>query len=159
MTDFNGLVSPSLVGFLLYSPVNIFSLSGVSPDLMYLLPLALISGPIFGILSIIYMLMLRKSAAFAKTTNWLPWKLLLLAAILTGAVGMFLPEILGLGIEHIENILDDGFPVYYLCLLLLGKLVITSVCIGFGMFGGIFSPALFIGATAGALFTLSLIHI
>ena len=136
-----------------FGNLNTFSLSGVSPDLMYLLPLALISGPIFGFLSIIYMLMLRKSAAFAKATNWLPWKLLLLAAILTGTVGIFLPEILGLGIEHIENILNDGFPVYYLCLLLLGKLVITSVCIGFGMFGGIFSPALFIGATAGALFT------
>ena len=136
-----------------FGNLNTFSLSGVSPDLMYLLPLALISGPIFGFLSIIYMLMLRKSAAFAKATNWLPWRLLLLAAILTGTVGMFLPEILGLGIEHIENILNDGFSVYYLCLLLIGKLVITSICIGFGMFGGIFSPALFIGATAGALFT------
>ena len=37
--------------------------------------------------------------------------------------------------------------------LLIGKLIITSVCIGFGMFGGIFSPALFIGAAGGALFT------
>ena len=136
-----------------FGNLNTFSLSGVSPDLMYLLPLALVSGPIFGFLSIIYMLMLRKSAAFAKATNWLPWRLLLIAAILTGTVGMFLPEILGLGIEHIERILNDGFSVYYLCLLLLGKLVITSVCIGFGMFGGIFSPALFIGATAGVLFT------
>ena len=97
--------------------------------------------------------MLRKSAAFAKATNWLPWKLLLFAAVFTGTAGMFLPEILGLGIEHIENILNNGFSVYHLFLLLIGKLFITSICIGFGMFGGIFSPALFIGATAGALFT------
>jgi CIC family chloride channel protein len=136
-----------------FGNLNTFSLSGVSPDLMFLLPLALITGPIFGILSIIYMMMLRKSAAIAKATNWLPWRLLLLAAVFTGTVGMFLPEILGLGIEHIETVLNNGFSVYYLCLLLIGKLVITSICIGFGMFGGIFSPALFIGATAGALFT------
>jgi CIC family chloride channel protein len=66
---------------------------------------------------------------------------------------MFLPEILGLGIEHIKRILDGGFEIEYLFLLLIGKLLITSLCIGFGMFGGIFSPALFIGATAGALLT------
>ena len=136
-----------------FGNLNTFSLSGVSPDLMYLLPLALITGPLFGFLSIIYMVMLRKSAAFANSTNWVPWKLLLFAAILTGTVGMFLPEILGLGIEHMESILNNGFPVYYLFLLLIGKLVITSICIGFGMFGGIFSPALFIGAASGALFT------
>ena len=31
------------------------------------------------------------------------------------------------------------------------KLVLTALCIGFGMFGGVFSPALFVGAAAGAI--------
>ncbi len=136
-----------------FGSVNTFSMSGVSPDLMYLLPLALLTGPIFGILSIVYMVSLRKTTKIANHLGWAPVKLLTIAAIITGIVGMFLPEILGLGIEHIENILNDGFNVNYLLLLLVGKLIITSICIGFGMFGGIFSPALFIGAAGGALFT------
>ena len=138
---------------ILFGNLHIFSLSDVTPDLIYLLPLALVAGPIFGLLSICYMLMLRKSASLAKDTGWSPWKLLVSAAIITGITGMFLPEILGLGIEHIEHILNNGFPAYYLLLLFIGKLLITSVCIGFGMFGGIFSPALFLGATSGALMT------
>lgn len=136
-----------------FGNLSTFTLTGVSTELIYLLPMALIAGPLFGFLSIAYMVMLRNSASIAKKTNWSPWKLLLFAAIATGLTGSFLPEILGLGIEHIQNILDDGFSLNYLILLLIGKLVITSVCIGFGMFGGIFSPALFIGATSGALFT------
>ena len=128
-------------------------MSGINPDLMFLLPLALLTGPIFGILSIIYMVTLRKTSEVARDLKWSPMKLLITAALITGITGMFLPEILGLGIEHIENILNDGFHVHYLFFLLIGKLIITGVCIGFGMFGGIFSPALFIGAAGGALFT------
>ena len=136
-----------------FGNVNTFSMSGITPDLMFLLPLALLTGPLFGVLSIIYMVTLRKTSEVARDLKWSPMKLLITAALITGITGMFLPEILGLGIEHIENILDDGFPVHYLFFLLIGKLIITSVCIGFGMFGGIFSPALFIGAAGGALFT------
>ena len=31
------------------------------------------------------------------------------------------------------------------------KLALTALCIGFGMFGGVFSPALFVGAATGAI--------
>ena len=41
-----------------FGNVNTFSMSGINPDLMFLLPLALLTGPIFGILSIIYMVTL-----------------------------------------------------------------------------------------------------
>ena len=137
-----------------FGNINIFSVSNnVSTELVYLLPFALLAGPLFGFLSITYMVFLRKFASIAKDTNWSPLRLLIIAACITGIIGIFLPEILGLGVEHIQNILNDGFSLNYLFLLLIGKLLITSVCIGFGMFGGIFSPALFIGATAGALLT------
>ena len=136
-----------------FGNINIFSISNVSTELVYLLPFALLAGPLFGFLSITYMVFLRKSASIAKNTNWSPFRLLLVAACITGITGTFLPEILGLGVEHIQNILNDGFTLNHLFLLLIGKLLITSICIGFGMFGGIFSPALFIGATAGALLT------
>ena len=39
----------------------------------------------------------------------------------------------------------------FLLLILIIKIILTSSCIGFGLFGGIFSPALFIGAATGAL--------
>jgi len=39
----------------------------------------------------------------------------------------------------------------FLLIVLIIKVFLTSSCIGFGLFGGIFSPALFIGAATGAL--------
>ena len=77
-------------------------------------------------------------------------KLLLTAAIGTGVVGMFIPEVLGLGTAPLAHMLDGGFQPGYLIVLLVFKLVLTALCIGFGMFGGVFSPALFVGAAAGA---------
>ena len=39
----------------------------------------------------------------------------------------------------------------YLFILLIAKILMTAVCIGFGLFGGVFSPALFVGASIGAI--------
>ena len=35
--------------------------------------------------------------------------------------------------------------------LLVAKLTMTALCIGFGLFGGVFSPALFIGVATGSV--------
>jgi len=39
----------------------------------------------------------------------------------------------------------------FLLIILIVKIILTSSCVGFGLFGGIFSPALFVGAATGAL--------
>ena len=36
-------------------------------------------------------------------------------------------------------------------MMLVAKLLMTALCIGFGLFGGVFSPSLFIGVAAGAV--------
>ena len=76
---------------------------------------------------------------------------MLTAAIGTGVIGMFIPEVLGLGTSALASMLDGGFDPFYLLVLLFAKLLLTALCIGFGLFGGVFSPALFVGAAAGAV--------
>ena len=73
------------------------------------------------------------------------------AALVTGIFGIFVPEVLGLGSGPLRVILDGGYSDWYLLLMLVGKLLLTALCIGFGLFGGVFSPALFVGAAAGAI--------
>lgn len=46
--------------------------------------------------------------------------------------------------------------VLLLAVLFIGKSILTGFCLGKGFGGGVFSPALFIGATFGALFGLML---
>ncbi|MEX0503726.1 chloride channel protein [Alphaproteobacteria bacterium LSUCC0719] len=134
-----------------FGSTHIFDLSDVSINLGHMLPTALLAGPLFGLLAVLFMLAIRFSARFATNSGWSPLRLLLTAAIGTGVFGMFMPEVLGLGTSALSLMLDGGFEPSYLILLVVAKLMLTALCIGFGLFGGIFSPALFVGAAAGAV--------
>ena len=94
---------------------------------------------------------LRKTTSFAKALGFSPSNNLIIAAFICGSVGIFIPEILGLGTKVVSEMHVGNFLLISLIILFLAKMAMTAVCIGFGLFGGIFSPALFIGASAGAI--------
>ena len=61
----------------------------------------------------------------------------------------------GVGYSVIQSILQDGMVVPALLALLFAmKLLATTVSLGSGASGGIFSPSLYLGATLGAVFAL-----
>lgn len=73
---------------------------------------------------------------------------------LTAIVGFIRPEALGPGLEFIgETIADDlSLTVGVMFLLLLLKLLATTFTLGAGNSGGVFAPALFMGAMVGGIF-------
>ena len=74
-----------------------------------------------------------------------------LAGVAVGGVGLFLPQVFGVGYDSIEVVLTDGkMLTWMLFTLLIAKLVMTSVSIGGGFVGGVFAPSLFLGAMLGA---------
>lgn len=76
-----------------------------------------------------------------------------LAGLAVGLVGMFLPQVFGVGYETIEQALGrQSLAVTLLITLLLAKLILTPVSIGGGFPGGVFAPSLFLGAMLGATF-------
>ena len=127
----------------------LFSLNLDAPDLLPLLPSLVLSGFVFGIVALIYMRMIFMFAAMpAKSgAGYLP--LALIAALVTGAFGIFYPEVLGLGVDVIFSFINHDLSVKLILILLGLKILLTTLCIGFGVFGGVFSPALFIGAATG----------
>jgi CIC family chloride channel protein len=59
----------------------------------------------------------------------------------------------GVGYATIQDVLSGvQFPLYLLLLLFVAKLLATSLTLGSGASGGIFSPALFLGATVGGAY-------
>ena len=58
---------------------------------------------------------------------------------------------MGIGYDSVETALNGGFAITLLIMLLVGKLLATSLCIGLGVPGGMIGPALFIGSMLGAL--------
>jgi chloride channel protein, CIC family len=72
--------------------------------------------------------------------------------VLLGLVLFALPELYGVGYPPLERAIDGRYVVGFLLLLLVGKLVATSLTIAIGGSGGVFAPSLFMGAMLGSAF-------
>ena len=127
----------------------IFNLVSAAPDLLPMVPVLLGSGVLFGLISMLFMMTLLYATKIAGKSGFGPLPLVLSAAVICGVIALFVPEVLGTGSLEINNIINGGYDIGFLLLLFMLKLMATSLCIGFGLFGGIFSPAAFIGAAAG----------
>ena len=129
----------------------LFVIDGVTVGLAGLLPLALLVGPLFVLLAVLYMRSLHYSARLAARTGWSASRRIIMAALMTGVIALFVPEVLGLGTAAMQGMLDGQFGGADLAILILAKLVATAICLGFGFAGGLFLPAMFIGLGAGAI--------
>jgi CIC family chloride channel protein len=69
-----------------------------------------------------------------------------------GLVLLALPEMYGVGYPVLQKATEGGYAVGFLLLLLVGKMLATSLTIGIGGSGGVFAPSLFIGAMLGAAY-------
>ena len=134
-----GLVSPALL--LTQIP---FEISEVLPSLTLI-------GPLAAITAIVFMRLMLYLGSVPKKFQIKPWQAPIMAGLLCGLFGMFFDEILGLGTDTLMLVITTEQAPTYLVALLIGKLFLTSACIGFGFFGGTFSPALFLGGIIGAL--------
>jgi hypothetical protein len=76
---------------------------------------------------------------------------------LAGAIATFLPGVAGNGYEAIHGILSGEGAALALTALFVGKAVATATALGGGSPGGVFTPALFLGAVMGRLFALALL--
>lgn len=129
--------------------VSIFAISRyeITNNYEYLL-LALL-GVLCGALAIAFM----RSADWAMRTvgrSPIPlWLRPMLGGLLLGVIGIQFPQILGLGEHAIDDAFNQVFPVGMLLLLVAAKLMATTISLGFGFSGGVFGPALFLGAMLG----------
>ncbi len=69
-----------------------------------------------------------------------------------GLMGLYLPQIFGVGYQTIESTLLNPGDLTLLAVLLVGKLLATCLTLGSGGSGGVFAPSLFSGAMLGGAF-------
>jgi CIC family chloride channel protein len=70
---------------------------------------------------------------------------------LVGLVAIGLPEVVGNGFEPLNGMLDGGFPVRLLAVLVVAKIVSTTASVSSGSPGGVFTPSLLVGGGVGLL--------
>jgi chloride channel protein, CIC family len=107
-------------------------------------------GLIAGLVSALYVKFLYRSQDFFHNLKIPRWGKPAIAGALVGVVGIFLPEIFGEGYHVIGDVLNGRSGIIWLLfVLMIAKLIMTPVSIGGGFAGGVFAPALFIGAMLG----------
>jgi len=72
--------------------------------------------------------------------------------ILLGLLLLVLPQMYGVGYPVLDAAVAGHFVVGFLVILLVGKIVATSLTIAIGGSGGVFAPSLFMGAMLGSAF-------
>jgi CIC family chloride channel protein len=143
----------------------------------------LLVGVVGAAVALFYMRGVLLSGKLAGKLKLPLWAKPPLAGLALGLACLAVPELLGAGLEttkatlNIEQIRAGNLDyitgmttmssvigakefvlkaLLLLAVLCIGKSVMTGFCLGMGFGGGVFSPALFIGATFGALFGLAL---
>ncbi|OGV54525.1 MAG: hypothetical protein A2X45_10015 [Lentisphaerae bacterium GWF2_50_93] len=114
---------------------------------------------LLGIVSAVAGVMFIKALLFSEETfekaDKIPTMLKpALGGLLFGILLYWLPQLYGPGFPAMEKVLngDPEFILPLLIVLIFAKIVGTSTCIGSGSSGGVFAPALFIGAMTGGAF-------
>ena len=110
-----------------------------------------IIGPLAAIIAILFMKLVLFLGSIPAKLSLKSWQAPVVAGFACGICGTVFGEVLGLGTNTLMSVITNQQVFGYLIALLLGKLVLTSICIGFGFFGGMFSPALFLGGVLGAI--------
>ncbi len=134
-----GIVSPPLL------------LTAIPFEMSDILTSLALIGPLAAVVAIIFMKLMIYLGSLPPKLKLQSWQAPIIAGFACGLCGMIFGEVLGLGTETLISIITNEQNLVYLLALLIGKLVLTSICIGFGFFGGTFSPALFLGGVLGAI--------
>ena len=107
-------------------------------------------GVLGGLVSVAFVkLLLGLRGWFLRQPKWTGWFQPVAGGILVGIMGWFVPESLGIGYRYVGQALNGNMALQAMALLLAMRVVGTTVCYASGNAGGIFGPALFIGAMLG----------
>ena len=148
----SSVVSSTLTTYFFPSGV-LFQNTDSDISLLPAVSLSLLLGPICALIAVIFMkslLSLQRNIIKISPSEIIR---ILIAVLICGLLGGFIPEILGLGGETISGILNETYSINFIILVLILKLMVTVVCLSMGFFGGVFSPALVLGASVGGIFT------
>lgn len=119
---------------------------------MYLYLIVL--GVLLGMLATFFNNQLMRVMTFFRPVSMV-WRLVL-AALITGGVGMFLPEALGANFVDVELLFERDPDTLLLCAILVAKVILAVCAIGLGVPGGIIGPVMVIGMLAGAVLLVPL---
>lgn len=116
-------------------------------------------GLLAGFWGFLYIRVLYKIEDWFSAIPWPFWGKAILGGLIVGGIGTYFPQVFGVGYASVNDAIANHIGFVMLLVLLVLKLVVTSVTIGAGGSGGVFSPGLYMGSMLGGLVGMIFIHI
>jgi CIC family chloride channel protein len=115
--------------------------------------LYLLLGVLTGVVALVYVRAIYGLEEFFNGWHTTAWVKALTGGLVVGLIGTFgSPHIFGVGHEGVELALAGKLTIGAMVALVVLKILATSITLGAGGSGGVFAPALFIGAMTGGAF-------
>jgi len=115
-------------------------------------PLYALLGVFCALVALGFTLFLYRAEDFWDAIKFPEYLKAVVGGLLIGTMGLVFPQILGVGYGAIDLALMVKLSGWFMALLVVCKILATSITIGSGGSGGIFAPSLFMGAMAGGAF-------
>lgn len=142
-------VSATAISQLVFGDTYAFAVPELQLGNVAQLPYILVCGILIGLLAAGFNALFQQVALRGRS---LPqWSRPVLAGLLVGVCGLFVPEVMGIGDDTVNAILSGETALRLLLVVLIVKVLATAGGIGLGLPGGIIGPTFFIGAAAGGL--------
>ena len=116
----------------IWGDANIIDVSTDQFNLLLILVISFLAGPIFGLIAILYMKSLLLFANLASSPKLILLYKYIFAILSLSIIGHFMPEVMGLGTETVSGILNSSYTLFFLVIILLGKILATSISLNFG---------------------------
>ena len=121
-----------------------------------------ILGIVAGLWAFIYIKVLYRIEDWFDARKWPFWVKAAFGGGIVGLFGVFFPQIFGVGYPTVDQSLENHLGLTLLLVLLVIKLLATSITIAAGGSGGVFSPGLYqgamLGGAIGIIFTMLMPH-
>jgi len=147
----------TVINRLVYGDVTEFMLPGTTTVEFYLeLPAFFLLGLVCGLVAVIMMRAIFFSddleTALQERLKLPYWLRPAVAGLLLGGLAIFFPHIIGVGYETTSLALTGNLMLHEAFVFAVFKVVAVSITMGGRMGGGVFSPALMVGALTGLVF-------
>lgn len=142
-------VSATVLTRFVYGDVPVFTVPSLQLASLYELPILLVMGVAIGALSAAFISVVKNTTLF--TAQWPILFRMTLAGMIVGVCALFVPQVMGIGYDTVNTTMLGQTGAVLLMVIIIVKLIATTLGLGLGLPGGLIGPTLVIGAAAGGL--------
>ena len=128
----------------IFSSVSALRLSTLSE-----LSALLVMGVFIGALAALFNWLLKITTIKTKSLTFMTR--MVIAGAITGVIAMGVPQVMGIGYDTVNLAMSGELAIGILVIIVLAKIVATTIGLGLGLPGGLIGPTLIVGAAAGEI--------